>query len=149
MNISLPSETVYHAIESSIKSYRKFAQQNISEVFPDITIDQGLVLLFLNKFPDMSQTEIAELVFRDNASMTRMINLMVKNNYLKRSINEQDRRRFNIEITPKGKDVLKRLPPIIAQNRAQSLQGISEQEQEQLKNILKKIKANCTKIYAS
>ncbi len=149
MNIPLPSETVFHAIESSIKCYRKFAQQNISEVFPDITIDQGLILLFLNKFPDMSQTEIAELVFRDNASMTRMINLMVKNDYLNRSINEQDRRRFNIEITPKGKDVLKRLPPIIARNRAQSLQGITEQEQEQLKNILKKMTANCTKIYAS
>lgn len=148
MHIPLPSETVFHAIEKSIKAYRKFSQKNISEVFPDITIDQGMVLMFLDRFPNLSQTEIAVLVFRDMASMTRMINLMVKNNYLKRSINEQDRRRFHLVITPKGKDVLLKLPPIIARNRAQSLEGISEHEQNQLKTILNKISANCTKINA-
>ena len=109
-----------------------------------MTIDQGLVLIFLDEYPDMTQKEIAELVFKDNASMTRMINTMVKKKYLKRSMHTEDRRRFNIEITPKGKEVLKILPPIIQNNRNSSLQGISKNEQKQLETILKKIRANCT-----
>ena len=144
MKLVLPSKTIFHAIESTIKEYRKFAQKNISEAIEDMTIDQGLVLIFLDEYPDMTQKEIAELVFKDNASMTRMINTMVKKKYLKRSMHTEDRRRFNIEITPKGKEVLKILPPIIQNNRNSSLQGISKNEQKQLETILKKIRANCT-----
>ncbi len=143
MNISLPSETIFHTIESSIKEYRKFAQKNISEQITDMTIDQGLVLLFLNEYPDLTQKEIAELVFKDNASMTRMINTMVKKKYLKRSMNNEDRRRYKIEITVKGRQVLETLPPIIQKNRKTSLIGITKNELKQLEIILNKIRSNC------
>ena len=145
MNLSLPSETIFHVIESTIKDYRKFAQKKISEQLKDITIDQGLVLLFLNEHPDLSQKEIAKLVFKDNASMTRMINTMVNKKHLKRSINLEDRRRYKIEITTKGKDVLKTLPSIIHHNRNSSLKGITKSELNQLEIILSKIRTNCTK----
>ena len=143
MNISLPSETIFHTIESSIKEYRRFAQKNISDQITDMTIDQGLVLLFLNEYPDLTQKEIAELVFKDNASMTRMINTMVQKKYLKRSMNNKDRRRYKIEITVKGRQVLETLPPIIQKNRKTSLIGITKNELRQLEIILNKIRSNC------
>ena len=143
MNISLPSETIFHTIESSIKEYRRFAQKNISDQITDMTIDQGLVLLFLNEYPDLTQKEIAELVFKDNASMTRMINTMVQKKYLKRSMNNEDRRRYKIEITVKGRQVLETLPPIIQKNRKISLIGITKNELKQLEIILNKIRSNC------
>ncbi len=145
MNLDLPSETIFHVIESTIKDYRKFAQKNISVKIKDMTIDQGLVLLFLNEHPDLTQKEIAELVFKDNASMTRMINTMVEKKHLKRSMNKEDRRRYKIEITKKGKEVLETLPPIIHHNRNSSLKGITKNELKQLEIILDKIRANCTK----
>ena len=143
MPISPPSETIFHVIESTIKEYRKFAQNNISERINDMTIDQGLVLLFLSQHPELTQKEIAELVFKDNASMTRMINTMVRKKYLKRSMNNEDRRRYKLEITSKGKEVLKTLPPIIQNNRNSSLKGITKNELDQLETILNKIRANC------
>ena len=143
MKIKLPSETVFHTIESTIKEYRKYAQGNISEAIPEMTIDQGLVLLFLNEYPEMTQKEIAELVFKDNASMTRMINTMVQKNFIKRSMNDSDRRRYKLEITKKGKEVLETLPPIIQHNRNSSLKGISKDELVQLQAILNKIRLNC------
>ncbi len=145
MNLDLPSETIFHVIESTIKEYRKFAQKNISNQIQEMTIDQGLVLLFLNDHPELSQKEIAELVFKDNASMTRMINTMVQKKHLKRSMNPKDRRRYKIEITDKGKDVLETLPPIIHHNRNSSLKGITKNELHQLEIILGKIRTNCKK----
>ena len=145
MDIELPSETVFHTIESTIKEYRKFSQKNISTVIEDMTIDQGMVLLFLNKYPELTQKEIAVLVFRDNASMTRMINTMVQKKYLSRSMNDQDRRRFKLEITKKGKEVLNLLPTIIQNNRTASLAGITKNELSQLGTILNKIKLNIIK----
>ncbi|MDO5970470.1 MarR family transcriptional regulator [Flavivirga aquimarina] len=145
MSLPLPSETIFHVIESTIKEYRKFAQKNISKKVKDITIDQSMVLIFLNEHPELTQKEIAKLVFRDNASLTRMLNTMVKKKYLKRSVDNKDRRRYNIEITAKGKDILDTLPPIIHQNRNSSLKGITKNEQKQLEIILNKIKTNCLK----
>jgi DNA-binding MarR family transcriptional regulator len=145
MSISLPSETVFHSIERAIKEYRKFSQKNISNQIKDLTIDQGMVLLFLDKHSELTQKEIAALIFKDNASMTRMINLMVNKKYLKRSMNPLDRRRYNIEITAKGKQVLESLPPIILSNREKSLEGITKEEIIQLESLLKKITSNCTK----
>lgn len=144
MSISLPSETIFHTIERTIKEYRKFAQKNISSTFDNITIDQGMVLLFLKKYPELTQKEIAALIFRDNASMTRMINLMVEKNYLKRSMNDKDRRRYKINITKKGSEILEKLPPIIRNNRNKSLAGITNNELTQLETILYKIISNCT-----
>ncbi|QNJ97959.1 MarR family winged helix-turn-helix transcriptional regulator [Constantimarinum furrinae] len=144
MHIALPSETVFHSIESTIRAYRKYSQKNISEALSDITIDQGMILLFLDRYPELTQNEIADLVFKDNASLTRMINTMVQKEYLSRSINPDDRRRFRLQITAKGKEVLKTLPPIIQNNRNSSLKGITKNEQKQLETILNKIRANCT-----
>jgi DNA-binding MarR family transcriptional regulator len=144
MNISPPSETIFHVIESTIKEYRKFAQKNISEKIKDITIDQGLVLIFLKEYPKLTQNEIAELVFKDSASMTRMINLMVKKKYLKRSIHKEDRRRYKIEITANGEKVLEGLPPIIQNNRNSALKGITKKELKQLDITLNKIRINCS-----
>ena len=145
MDFKLPSETIFHTIESTIKEYRKYAQKNLSNTIKDITIDQGLVLLFLNDSEDLTQNEIAQLTFKDNASMTRIINTMVLKKYLKRSMNTKDRRRYKIELTKKGKDVVSKLPPIIKNNRKSSLIGITKNELNQLETILNKIKSNCNK----
>jgi DNA-binding MarR family transcriptional regulator len=144
MDLLSPSETIFYTIESTIKEYRKFSQKKLSSEVNDMTIDQGMILAFLDKYPDKTQKEIAALAFKDNASMTRMLDLMEKKRYLTRSINQANRRRFNIEITPKGKQVLKTLAPIIVSNRQNALQGISEEEIIQIETILKKIKSNCS-----
>jgi len=142
MYLKIPSKTVFYTIDKTIKSYRKFAQKNISKVVNDITIDQKLILHYLNDYPELNQKEIAELVFKDNASMTRMINIMVKKNYLNRSMNDEDRRRYNLEITDKGKEVLLKLPPVIMSNRKKALEGITKEELIQLEKTLNKILSN-------
>ena len=144
MNIEIPTQVVFYKIERAIKEYRKYAQKRISETVSDITVDQGLILLFLKHYPELSQKEIAALVFKDNASMTRMIDLMVKKQYLVRSTHSEDRRRYNIEITTKGKKILEKLPPVIIKNRTTALEGITEEEIDQVEKILDKIITNCT-----
>ncbi|MDY8135868.1 MarR family transcriptional regulator [Aquimarina sp. 2201CG5-10] len=144
MNIKPSSKVIFYSIERAIKEYRKFAQKSISAKINDITVDQGLVLSFLNNYPELSQKEIAKMMFRDNASMTRMIDLMVKKGYLERSMNDKDRRRHTIEITDNGKQILEELPPVISSNRKIALKGITNEEIEQLEKTLGKIISNCT-----
>jgi len=143
MNLVLPSETVFHAIESSIKAYRKYAQNQILSNIGDITIDQSMVLIYIDKYPELNQIALAELLFKDTASLTRMINTMVKNGFIERAINSEDLRRYKLILTNKGKEVVKKLPKIIKGNRSIALDGISSEDEQNLKRILNKIKDNC------
>lgn len=140
--MKIPPKTVFYTIEKTIKSYRKFSKRNFLKVVDNITVDQKLILQYLNDFPELSQKEIAELVFKDNASLTRMIDLMVNKKFLRRSIYNEDRRRFKIEITSKGKEVLNKLEPVIADNRKKAFSGITEEELIQLDITLNKILSN-------
>lgn len=141
--IELPVQTIFHTIEKSIKEYRRFAQRNLKKTNTDITVDQALLLTYLNNHSDFSQNKIAVLMFKDNASVTRMIELLIKKKYLKRHINEQDRRKFNLKLTAVGQKTLNDFFPVISSNRNIALKGITNNEIDQLNNILTKIINNC------
>jgi DNA-binding MarR family transcriptional regulator len=143
MNIKNPTGTVLYSIEQAIKEYRKVSQKNIAKIIKDITIDQCLVLIILNKDAKISQNELANLIFKDNASITRMIELMVKKDFLNRTIHKEDRRKFNLEITEKGKKTIELINPIIKINRKTALNGLSLEEIGLLDKTLNKIITNC------
>lgn len=145
MKIENPTGTALYSIEKAIKEYRKLAQKNIAKVVKDITVDQCLVIIILEQNQSISQNELANLVFKDNASITRMIELMVKNDYLTRTIHPEDRRKFNLGITEKGLKTIKLIEPVIQSNRETALHGLSLKEITLLDQTLHKIIQNCKK----
>ena len=144
MQLNTPTKTVLYSIEEAIKSYRRFSQKNISRLIPGITVDQVLILIIIHDEKELTQMEIANKVFKDYASITRTINLMVSNGYLEKEDYERDRRRSMLQITSKGKSVIKTLGPVIEYNRQTALAGLKEDEIQQLYTLLKKITANCS-----
>lgn len=143
MSQKTPTGTVLYTIEQTIKEYRKICQKNIQKIVSDITVDQCLVLIILNDNAKISQIEIAKLIFKDNASVTRIIELMVKKDYLTRETDELDKRKTKLGITEKGKKTIVLLTPIIKLNRKTALDGLSIDEIELLDKILHKIILNC------
>jgi DNA-binding MarR family transcriptional regulator len=138
-----PTGTVLYTIEQTIKEYRKICQKNIQKIVTDITVDQCLVLIILNENSGISQIEMAKLIFKDNASITRIIDLMVKKDYLTREINDLDKRKTRIVITEKGKRTIVALTPIFKLNRKTALDGLSSDEIELVDRILHRIILNC------
>lgn len=112
MKFNTPTSTVLYSIEETIKAYRRLSQQNISSVVPEITVDQALILIIIDR-ENKTQSEIADLVFKDYASMTRMITLMINKNYLTKTIDNADKRKVELKITQNGKEIIERLNPMI------------------------------------
>lgn len=142
MNIKNPTGTVLSSIEQAIKEYRKISQKNISKIVKDITVDQCLILIILQNDANISQNELANLIYKDKASVTRMIELMVKKEYLIRAIHQEDRRKFILEITEKGKKTFDLITPVITLNRKIALNSLSLEEIESLEKMLSKIIIN-------
>lgn len=136
-------EVLFYNIDKAIRSYRQFAQLQLKQKGISITIDQWLVLKTLQENPGVQQREIARMVFKDNASVTRIIDLLVKEACLLRSTNAADRRMTTITITARGRAMIKKIVPLIEQNRAQALNGISDSAIRETQKVLNKISRNC------
>ena len=139
-----PSQTIFYSLEKTIKLYRRFAQTEINAKYKDITLDQALILISIDLNPELSLSEISKIFFKDNASITRIIECLVMAKYLQRSIDQKDKRTFDLKITLKGKESLKGLKTIIASNRKKALKGLTAKDLKLLEDILCKVKSNFT-----
>jgi len=142
MKLNTPTSTVLYSIEEAIKTYRKLSLYNIKTVVPDITVDQALILIMLEE-NNQTQSQIADLIFKDYASMTRIVKLMINKKYLTKTVDKSDKRKTNLKITKHGKTIITQLKPIIQKNRETALNAISDQELKQLYQTLNKITQNC------
>jgi DNA-binding MarR family transcriptional regulator len=138
------TSTFFYVLEKSIKTYRQMAQRTISDEFGSITVDQLLVLQTMNDHPELTQQQIAVAVFKDFASITRIIDLLVRKGFLKRSDHPTDRRRFELTVTSEGEDLLRLVRPRILKNRKIALEGITEEEFVITRKVLEKIAENCS-----
>ena len=137
------NNVIFYNIEQAIKTYRMYAQKEIKSHDLKITVDQWLVLKSLKENPNATQQELAETVFKDNASITRIIDLLVKSEFVERETNQNDRRKSNLKITSNGAKILAKTHSIVLQNREKALEGISENDIKILNETLKKITKNC------
>jgi MarR family transcriptional regulator for hemolysin len=137
------NDVIYYQIEQAIKTYRMYAQKRIKENGLKITIDQWLVLKSYKENPNLSQAELAEKVFKDGASITRIIDLLVSSGYAERKTNPNDRRKFNLKITALGNQILESTYKIVLENRKKGLEGITTNSIQIMSETLKKITENC------
>jgi len=134
----------FYQLEKAIKSYRQFAQTKIKEGGFDITVDQWLVLKSLSDHPDVTQNELAEMVFKDKASITRILDILVEAKYIKRTIHDESRRRFKLSITEKGHSIIKELQPTVTAYRKKALKNILDKDIVTADKVLKAVINNCT-----
>lgn len=135
--------TFFYNLEKTVKTYRQFFQSQLRKNGFEITLDQWLVLHTLIEYPEASQMEIATRVFKDKASVTRIIELLVQNAYLTRNIHPSNRRMFLLTLTPKGEATLEALKDLVAQFRSTALAGIPLEKIEETQQLLDAIVANC------
>ncbi|MCY1491368.1 Transcriptional regulator SlyA [compost metagenome] len=136
-------DITFYTMDKAIRTYRIFAQKRLRNNGYKITIDQWLIIKAILENPGISQQEIGEKVFKDNASVTRIIELLVKSEYLEREVNQNDRRKSNLKVTVEGKRIIEKVHDLVLENRKTALAGILPEELEILNKTLKKIISNC------
>lgn len=136
-------DIIFYNMDKAIKSYRMYAQKKLREHGFRITIDQWLIIKTILENPNVTQQEIAKNVFKDNASVTRIINLLVKSEYLERNDNPNDRRKSQLVVTDEGKSIIQKVHNLVLENRKHALDSITSEELEMTNMTLKKIIKNC------
>lgn len=108
----------------------------------DLTRGQYLYLVRICENPGIIQEKLAEMIKVDRTTTARAIKKLEKNGMIKKEQDQENRKIRHLYPTSKGKTVY---PLIIRENEHSNqvaLQGITEEEAQQLKTLLEKVNAN-------
>ena len=132
----------FFKIDTTIKKIRNALQKRFIESDIDLTVDQWVVIDHLYKHIGVSQNILAEMTTKDAPTITRIIDLLVKKKLVERRMADDDRRKFNIFLTPDGNEVFEKALPMVQEIRRQGWGNLSQDDYRHLVRIMDSIYQN-------
>jgi len=117
--------------------YRNFRKEGL-----DITPEQWTVLTFLWQKDGVTQQKLCDATFKDKPSMTRLIDNLVKQDFVFRKSSANDRRSNLIFLTENGKAIKDKANAAVYNSVDSALNGVKEEDFIQVRNILRIIFGN-------
>jgi len=105
----------------------------------DITADQWIILDILYQQEPVSQQDLAELSLKDAPTVTRILDILENKHYLTRQPHPGDRRKYNIVLMEKGREMYARVLPVAKSFRADCYENITPEELKVFITVLNKI----------
>ncbi len=135
-------EVIFYVIDQTTKKQKHYSQRKLDELGAGVTVDQWVLIKTVDQFQPISQTELAQKAVKDNASITRTLDILEKKNLLIRSADPSDRRKYLIELSKEGSDFVARYMDTITDLRKQGTKGFTTKELESLRSMLLRIQEN-------
>lgn len=129
-------------LDRTARRVKQYAQGQFKLGDYGITVDQWTVLKNLRNGPDLSQKALAELCCKDQPTLTRIVDILVKKGYVERKIHHNDRRSFIVVLSQQGEEKVRELEPKIQSIRMKAWENLGETDFEDLKRILNTIYNN-------
>lgn len=129
-------------LDRTARRVKQYAQSRFKELGFNITVDQWLVLKNLSENQGLTQKELADMIFKDTPTLTRIIDLLCAKGLTERKVHLEDRRCFNVCLTKVGENKVKQLKPLVREVRLKAWDGLSDSDFEEFKRILNSIYKN-------
>jgi MarR family transcriptional regulator, transcriptional regulator for hemolysin len=144
MPIDKPLERqLFYLIEKANKVAKRYTQEIFGKKGLDITVDQWLVMKKISDIDRIKQNELADILFKDKASITRILDLLIQKDLVRKTTGD-DKRVFELELTKAGKQYVALAYPHVKAIRRQGMSGLTEKELDALMASLQKIIDNLT-----
>lgn len=129
-------------MEQIVRRYRQLATQSLKSHHAGLSVDQWVVLKQISENNGSSQVEIGSSTVKDAPTTTRIIDQLVSKNLASKQLDPEDRRRYMVFVTEKGRQLIDRLLPVVQEYRQIPVQGFSATEQKQLISLLQRMLKN-------
>lgn len=101
-----------------------------------VSVSQLTTLLYVQKHPGCSLTELAELLDMNKSAVTGLVQRMERAGTLRRKPDPQDGRASLLSATPKGEALRERAMPLVRKLNAEITEGFTEAEIETVLRFL-------------
>jgi MarR family transcriptional regulator for hemolysin len=100
------------------------------------------VLAHLSRNEGVRQAGLAEILDISPITLTRHLDRLEREGLVQRRPDPSDRRAYRLYLTPEAGSALETLLELAEQTRAMALQGLSDQERNELMRLLHKVRCN-------
>ena len=140
------NKTIAPWLGKTYKLMNMYISDIIHKQHINVTKEQWIVLkTLLEEKNGIIQNDLAYITNRNKASLTRLINVMEKNDLVTRISSKEDARKKKVFITNKGQELFLKMKPLMLQSVKTIQEGISPEEIETLIKIMSKIQHNLKK----
>lgn len=108
----------------------------------DLNLTQAIILVYVADFGPVTQTKIADHLGQGRAATGATIDRLQSRGLVNRHPDADDRRVWQIQVTPTGKDVVARVTAIDETLRTELRAGISRAERQALSAVLQQLQSN-------
>ncbi len=94
----------------------------------ELTPEAADTLLIIHHFDGLPQKKLADILGKDKAAITRLLNTLVKSQLVERVQDTEDRRVIRAHITAEGREAFSKITPALKQLSDNILNPVSEPE---------------------
>jgi len=128
--------------EETVRKQKAYFNQICSRSGYRISYDQWLVLEQVMDKQGIKQSDIAKLVFKEPASVSRIISFLEKSDLVVKVNNEKNKRANKIYLTHQGYDISESIAKIYKECLGKQFKGIYEREVSLIREILSRVNKN-------
>ena len=132
----MTAKSLLFLIEKTHKQINEHTSRLFREQGAPITKDQWAVLKEVVDKPESTQKQIADFTLKDPAALTRILDLLEKNELIQRRQNLDDRRSYRLIPSVEGSRLVARLQPLV-ENLEKLI--VSTLNDEELEDVLKQL----------
>ncbi len=133
-----PYMPVVRELVRAYQAFRSYSDAHIRQL--GLTSSQFDVIATLGNTPGMTFNKLAEKTLTTKGELTGIIDRLEKKGLVRREVPPEDRRSFLAVLTPAGERVFEETFPAQVAHLKQRFEGLDQQELEQLRAALEKIK---------
>ena len=129
-------------------AYRAAGQKTLKVHGCDnITREQLGILLLLSLGDGLYQTQIANILGKDRPNITRMIDVLETNGFIRREKDDNNRRILKVYLTEKGKERVSVAKPLKDRMNTAQYKGMTDDEIITLVTLLRRVRKNIEEEY--
>jgi len=140
--LSKSSRRVGFLLESTTRVVKLSFTKAFKDLGIDITPEQWVIMDTLYNAGEMTQSAIAKAAYKNDPTVSRIIDKLEKKRYVSRKNDSEDRRKTTVSLTNKGKKIAEKCYPEVFKLRELSWKGLSEKDYKSLQRILEGVFAN-------
>jgi DNA-binding MarR family transcriptional regulator len=108
----------------------------------DVTPEQWALLSRLSEADNISQNELAQSTFKDNANITRIIDKLIAKKLVEKRDHDFDGRASKVMITKAGRTLVSKLEPLAMEVLEKATKGLSKEDVKKANTTIQKIIKN-------
>lgn len=140
-------DSIIYAMEHTVVYCKVKGSQIFTELDLGITSDQFTTLDAIYSSKDICQRDLSKLILKDRSNTGRLLNILEEKGLIERFVETKNNRLVKmIYITEQGKKLIEENQPNIRNAFLQAFSDVSDEEIENLRKTLDKLKTGLSKI---